>query len=50
MTLSNSLRGPENKYLPNIVLNLDETPILFRFLDSYIYDNKGNKIVVSKTK
>jgi hypothetical protein len=33
-----------------MVLNLDETPILFEFLDNYIYNNRGNKTVVGKTE
>jgi hypothetical protein len=33
-----------------MVLNLDETPILFEFLDGYIYNNRGNKTVVGKTE
>jgi hypothetical protein len=42
--------GPQNRFLPSMVLNLDETPIPFEFLDGCTYDIKGNKTVAGKTK
>lgn len=42
--------APKNRYLPNMVINLDEIPIPFEFLNGCTYDLVGNKMIAGKTE
>ena len=38
-----------SRYLPAVILNLDETPVPFEFLDGYTYDIKGVTTISGKS-
>ena len=39
----------QNRFTPDRIINMDETPIPFEYLDGYSYDFKGAKTITTKT-
>ncbi|KAI1818864.1 hypothetical protein F4861DRAFT_544680, partial [Xylaria intraflava] len=38
-----------NRFSPHLIINLDETPLPFEFLEGYTYDHKGSRSVQAKS-
>jgi hypothetical protein len=48
-SLAAILNPPSNRFKPSYIINFDETPIPFEYIDQKTYNTKGMKTVTAKT-
>jgi hypothetical protein len=48
-SLATILEPPSNRFKPSQILNFDETPIPFEYIDQKTYNIRGAKTVTAKT-